>query len=197
MPKDENICEDLRKDLLQTLKEIKKAIDDKNPEALKELSDHTIHCSTIYQDKRAIYIAMIAYSLYKIIEKGDIQRKHGIELNEFISAMSENVGALVYFLEEKEIDKFDNSIKNILKEILDFDSSFGAYVKNVLDFAKAKKGVKIYEHGLSLSSVADMLGVSKWELMQHIGETRYHEEIKSEITPRDRLNKLKKIIGEE
>ena len=188
------MCDDLRTDLLGTLKEIKKAIEKKDADALKELSDHTIHCSSIYHEKRAIYIAMIAYSLSKIIEKGDIKRKHGIELNEFIKGMVENIGALIYFLEEKEFDKFNKAITSILKEISEFDSSFGKYVENVLEFAKVQKGTKIYEHGLSLSSVADMLGISKWELMKKVGETKYPGEIKSKITPRKRLETLKKLV---
>ncbi len=189
-PMDEEVC----KDLLETLKEIKKALTLKDAEELKELSDHTIHCSTLHHEKRAIYIAMITYSLSKIIEKGELQRKHSEELEDFINGMIENFGALIDFLEKRDFAKFENAIKNMLKDISEFDASFGKYVEDVLEFSKIQKGTKIYEHGLSLSSVAEMIGVSKWDLMKKIGETKVHEEIKPLTNVKERFEKLKKLL---
>ena len=71
----EPINEEVCVDLLGTLKKIKKALEAKNANELKELSDHTSHCASIYHEKRAIYVAMIAYSLSKIAEKGRVKKR--------------------------------------------------------------------------------------------------------------------------
>jgi len=128
--------DELCKDLLGTLKEMKHALELRDPNKLKDLSDHTIHSSSIYHEKRAIYLAMIAYSLSKIIEKGSIKRKHKIEFNDFLNGMVENFGAMINFLEQKEFEKFNGAIKSILKEISEFDSSFGKYAESILEFSK-------------------------------------------------------------
>ncbi len=189
-PMSEEVCEDL----IGTLKKIKSALELRDSPKLKELSDHTIHCSTIHREKRAVYIAMIAYSLHKILEKSVIYRHHQEELNDFLKGVDENFGALIAFLESRDFKKFSEAIVSILKEISEFDSSFGKYVEDVLEFAKVKKGAKMYEHGLSLSSVADMLGVSKWDLMKSVGETKYHGEFQSPKDVKERFMNLKKLL---
>ncbi|MCD6576052.1 MAG: hypothetical protein J7K73_02750 [Nanoarchaeota archaeon] len=189
-PMSDELCEDL----LNTLREIKAALELRDAPKLKELSDHTIHCSSIYKDKRAIYIAMITYSLSKILEKSEVQRQHSEELEDFMKGMDENFGALITFLENRDFEKFSKAIVSMLKEISEFDTSFGRYVEDVLEFAKVQKGAKMYEHGLSLSSVAEMLGVSKWDLMKKVGETKFHEELQTPKDIRERFRKLKQLL---
>jgi len=191
-PMKEEVC----KDLLETLNEIKKALELLDADELRNLSDHTIHCSAIHQEKRAIYIAIITYSLSKIIAKETIRKYHEEEFNDFIKGVSENLNALIDFLEKRDFEKVEEMIKSILKAIAEFDKSFGKYAQHVLDFAKIKKGAKIYEHGLSLSSVAKMLGISKWELMEKVGETKLHEEIVTPLSVKKRFERLKKLLKE-
>ena len=186
--------EEVRKDLLNTLKKIKYALEERDATLLKELSNHTMHISSIYHEKRAIYIAMITYSLSKIIEKKSIEKVHGSELNDFITGTIQNLSALITFLEEKDFNKFTDAIKSILKEISNFDSSFGKYVEDILEFSKVQKGAKIYEHGLSLSNVAEMIGVSKWDLMKKIGEIKEPKEIETPKTVKERFKKIKKMV---
>lgn len=181
-------------DLTNTLKKIKKALDSMDANKLKELSNHTIHCSSIYHEKRPIYIAIITYSLSKIIEKAEIRKKYTEEFEDFMKGIIQNFEMLITFLEKRDFKKFNKAIKVMLKEISEFDSSFGRYAEDVLEFAKAQKGAKIYEHGLSLSSVAEMLGISKWELMEKVGETKIHEEILTPKSVKERLERMKKLI---
>ncbi len=186
--------EEVVADLLGTLKKIKYALEERDAVLLKELSNHTMHISSIYHEKRTIYIAMIAYSLSKIIEKKGIERIHKEELNDFITGIVQNFGALMMFLEERDFQKVTDAIKGMLKEISEFDSSFGRYIEDILEFSKIQKGAKVYEHGLSLSSVAEMIGVSKWDLMKKIGEIKEHEEIETPRTVKERFERIKKMV---
>ena len=180
-------------DLLDTLKKIRYALEERDAALLKELSNHTMHISSIYHERRTLYIAMMAYSLSKIIGKG-VEKAHKEEFEDFLNGMTQNLSALIRFLEEKDFQKVTDAITRILKEISDFDSFFGKYVEDVLEFSKIQKGAKVYEHGLSLSSVAEMIGASKWDLMKKIGEIKGHEEIATPQNVRERFEKLKKMV---
>jgi len=55
--------------VLEVLEQAKKAIRDEDVIKLKELSNQTIHSSAIEQDPDNIAVAVILYSLSKIIER--------------------------------------------------------------------------------------------------------------------------------
>ncbi len=179
-------------DLIGTLKQIKYAVDAEDAESLKELSNHTIHCSSIYLEKRALYIAMITYSLSRIIEKGPIKKANKKEFEDFTKNMKNKIENLINFLEERKFQKIDECIKKMFKDVSNFDKYFGKYIKDVLDFSRIQKGTKIYEHGLSLSSVAELIGISKWDLMEKVGETKEFDSPPEDI--KERFQRLKKII---
>ena len=63
--------------------------------------------------------------------------------------------------------------------------------------AKIKKARKIYEHGISLGRVSELVGISEWELMNYTSQTKFHDrsELKT-ISVRDRLKTLKKVFEE-
>ena len=76
-----------------------------------------------------------------------------------------------------------------------FDKSFSKYVERVLDFSKIQKGIKLHQHGLSLNTVAKLVGVSEWDLMKKVGETK--ERNTAELTSqkiKDRYNLARKIL---
>ena len=59
-------------------------------------------------------------------------------------------------------------IRNSLNEI---DGSLGDYIKDVFRKAEINKAFKLYEHGLSSEQVADLLGVSLWDMASYIGQS--------------------------
>ena len=190
------IAEEVCKDLLETLKKIKSALVARDANQLKEFSDHTSHCAAIYHEKRAVFIAMITYSLGQIVERYKFSKEKSGDYEDFIIGMTKNVEALITFLGTKNFKKFDDAMFTILKDISEFDASFGKYVEDVLEFSRIQKGAKVYEHGLSLSSIAEMIGVSKWDLMKKVGETKVHEEdVESPKGIKERFEKLKKLVN--
>jgi hypothetical protein len=192
--KTDSIHEDVCIDLTKTLESIQDALSKRDAKELSELSNHTMHCSSIYREKRALFIAMISYSLGKIVDKGELERKYAEELEDFVDGMVKNFGALIDFIKKRDFEKVDNAINNMLKTISDFDASFGTYVDDILEFSKIQKGAKAYEHGLSLSNIAEMIGVSKWDLMKKVGETKIHEEMGAPKNVKERFEKMKKLL---
>jgi len=61
--------------------------------------------------------------------------------------------------------------------------------------ARIKKGSRITEHGLSFGIVSQLLGISKWELMDYLGHTMVYdkENIRTKTT-KERLNVAKRLF---
>ena len=191
-----NSSDEVCKDIISVHTETRKALKNEYTQELSELSNHTIHCVGIYQSKRALAVAIIIYALSKILEKESIKQQHKDELKDFLEGMASNVDAAVKFLKASDFEKFDNATKNMIKEISDFDNSFSQYIQQVVEFSKIQKGAKMYEHGLSLSSVAELLDVSKWDLMRKVAETKVHEEKPGKAPEtKERLKKARNLLG--
>lgn len=185
--------DEVRNEILNLFEEAKEAIETKNIKQLESLSDHTLHCTTIYGEKEAIMSAILFYSLSKILEK----EKTGEEdvFSDLINGMYRNITAAIRLLKHKKDDEFSSLLKESLNLIKRFDKSFSSYVQAVIEFAKVQKGAKIYEHGLSLTGVSKLLGISKWELMQKVGERKEKYKIKENISPSERLKMAKRLLG--
>ena len=134
----DEVCEDL----IKTLTEIEKALKQRDGDLLNNLSDHTIHISTIYLEKRTVYIAMISYSLGKIIAKSKFNKEYLKNLDPFLELILKDISELIDCLKNKNFKGVDETIEVLLKEISDFDSSFGSYVQKIIEFARIKKGSK-------------------------------------------------------
>jgi hypothetical protein len=189
----EAMQESVRQDIIDVLLHVKDALERLDGEELSDWSNRVIHSAAIYRDKGAIFIGIIAYSLSKSIAKKESAKE---EWNNFLTNMLRELTLASEALEKSNFTKFDSLVSSMLKRIADFDRSFSNYVEYVLEFSKLQKGARIYEHGLSLSSVAEMMGVSKWDLMRKVGETKA-QEYKYLITKssKERLEELKKLAS--
>lgn len=132
--------------------------------ALSELSNHTIHDASIYQDEDSVSIAVAIYAIAKIAQRC-------IETNtdypNFAPLMKSAGNSLV----QDDFVGYRAAIKSLFNMISSADKGIKLYVQEVLDKARLKKGSKIAEHGLSIARTAEMMGLSQWEMMDYIGKT--------------------------
>jgi hypothetical protein len=154
--------ETIKKDIIDIIAQAVEIIKEGNPYDLKELSNHTIHNASIFQDEFSVAIAVIIYSLSKII-----------------SANSESKGKFAGLLvkarksmEQDDITGYKAATGSIMDLISKLDSRFGGYVDDVISQAQIRKASKIYDHGISLGQTSSILGISQWELMQYLGAAR-------------------------
>ncbi len=162
----DNLQADIKRDILQIIDnaiEILRIIEEKDLIELKELSNHTIHNASIYQDKDSITIAVTIYALSKIIERNDAKVWPSIFYR---------LNAARKYLWQNQDDKYRKEIENLLKDIAKVDSRLKLYAETVIDQAKIKKGGKLFEHGLSMGKASELLGISQWELQSYIGNTK-------------------------
>ncbi len=140
---------------------------------LKKLSDQTSHSTSIYQDEGSILVAVIIYSLSKIIEKGEKYYKENYKryLNNYMKILDKSISCL-------KKDNDEEFIKHI-SEIMssgEISGDLKIHLKDLFRKARINKASKIYEHGLSLEKTAKLFGISMWELAEYTGQTNIGEE---------------------
>ena len=183
--------ETIKKDILNILDQSIKAVKKDDSFELEDWSNHTIHDAFIYQEKNSIQIAIIIYSLAKIIKRSegkidewDIKKEE--ILREMVRAKN--------YLEKSDEKNYSYIAEKLIKEIGKIDNKLRLYIEDVLDKAKIVKGSKLYEHGISIEKASDLLGISQWELMSYVGKTQIIDNEEA-VSTKTRMNFAKKIFG--
>ena len=153
---------------------------------IKELSDHTIHNASIFQDEDSIAIAVTIYAIYKLVDRG-------VE-GEVYTNIFHLLKQAKKFLERNKERTYRVTIKTLLKAISKQDTKLRLYVEQVIIKAKIKKSSRLFEHGISLARAAEVLGISQWELLNYVGKTQIVD--KQYIRPdlRKRLNVVRELF---
>ena len=155
--------------ILRILKETKRFVEEDNPFELKALSNQTIHSAAIAQDGDNIVVAVLVYSLGKIMERGHYREMEG--WNRFYMIVTTNLELAIKSLEKGNIDNariYLGRIRNSLNKVSD---DLSQYIKDVFAKAEINKAFKLYEHGLSSEATAELLGVSLWDMASYIGQS--------------------------
>ncbi|HIG96307.1 TPA: hypothetical protein HA249_05475 [Candidatus Woesearchaeota archaeon] len=153
-----------------------------NVGAFKEISDHTIHTASIFQDHDSIAFAVVVFSLFKISLRVRDKKKFAKRVQSVLTRLKED-------LQKGDARSYRLRIKKLFEKISDIDNKFKRYVDEVISHAQVKKGTKVYEHGVSIARAAEILGVSHWELMSYVGKTGIpeRERVSETITQRMRF----------
>ncbi len=81
---------------------------------------------------------------------------------------------------------YKNESKKAINLISKIDSKLALYIEEIFEKSRINKGSIIYGHGISTGRVSEMLGITKWELVNYIGKTGVHD-IKEMENARRRL----------
>ena len=156
----------VKRDILSVLRESLPMIKSNDSAGLNELSNHTIHNASIFQDDDSVTVAVLIYSLSKMIERTRIDSTKISEL------LSTAVGAL----QANQFGRFRLALKKLIEIISRLDSKLKLYIGEVINQAQIKKGSNLYRHGVSMARAAAVLGISQWELMNYVGKTSIDED---------------------
>ena len=157
--------EEIKHDLISIWGSALELIEEGHYQGLLSLSNHTIHNASIYNDEFSITAAVIVYSLSKIAQRGRLN----------VANVVSHITRLMQDLSKRSDAAYRKTQKEMLGFIDKADTKFNLYIDDVLKQAKVKKAWKVYDHGLSAGAVAELVGVSQWDLMGYIGNTRVAE----------------------
>ncbi|RMF54355.1 hypothetical protein D6745_05550 [Candidatus Woesearchaeota archaeon] len=165
----------IKDSILTVLRRMRKALKQRDSHLLAKLSNFTIHNSSIFQDEDSITTALVAYALSKIIarEKDQISDSDVDYIRKAIQKLQDH-------LRKNQEELFRDDMNTLIEDIKRLDSKVSIYFDEILQKSRIKKGSAIYSHGISLARVAKILGVSQWELMSYVGNTRIIDEEEKE-----------------
>ena len=173
----------VRTDILKVLDASSKMIERLDIVGLKELSNHTIHNASIFQDQDSVTIAVIMYTLAKIFERESVVDKSVIPI----------INSSKRALFDSKFEEYRLNLKKLYEIIKEKDAKHKMYVQEVIEQAGVKKSSKIYEHGVSMAQSASILGISQWELMDYVGKTSVPDTIER-INLKQRISNARKIF---
>lgn len=174
----------VKTDILRVLDDSSRMIERGDITGLKEVSNHTIHNASIFQDEDSVIIAVIIYTLAKIFDR---EQKSEIIVVPIINNAKKN-------LFENNIESYKENLRKLYEIIKNRDSKNKLYIQEVMEQAGVKKSSKIYEHGVSMGQAASILGVSQWELMEYIGKTNIADQFEPQNLKK-RLFTARKLFG--
>ncbi|MEK6760472.1 MAG: hypothetical protein AABX93_00960 [Nanoarchaeota archaeon] len=157
-----------RDNILRILSESREAIKGHDLVKLKELSNQTVHSASIASDTDSILVAVIIYSLGKIIERteeygskecGSICKFSITELQKAETALKKNDEVI-----------FKQSLESIMSFVGKTSPDLKKDVQDILRKASINKASKIYEHGISMEQTAKLLGITMFELASYSGQ---------------------------
>ena len=185
---------EVRNDILDILKKVQKAIKEDDIKEIKELSNHTIHDASIYQDEYSVSIAIIIYSLSKIFERSKYTTYRDWPI--FYNSVLKDLENKEKSLTEDKIIEYEEYMKNILQTINKLGSHLKKYITEVIEKARINKASRLHEHGISIGRTAEILGITEWELMDYIGQTGIAD-VDLALTKRikERLKLARRIFG--
>lgn len=159
--------------ILRILKKARQLIEEDNAHELKNLSGETIHSATISQDADNIIVAVLIYSLGKVLERKYYRDMNGWK--EFYDAMTTNLQLAIKSLEKEDIKNTRIYLGRIRNSLNKISGNLSRYIKDIFRKAGINKAFKLYEHGLSSEQTAKLLGISLWDLASYIGQSNINE----------------------
>ena len=180
----------IKKDIITVLSdlvEILKVKEDSDISQIKELSNHVVHNASVFQDEDSISVAVLIYSLSKIMER----KQKDVDYNKILSMLN----LCILNLKNSNDESFRKSIKNIFNFIRMMDSKLKLYIHEVINQAQIKKGCKLCEHGISIARAAEVLGISQWELMHYVGKTTLIDQFSEPVNVSTRLKIARSLFS--
>ncbi len=184
---------EIKQDIISIINEALTAIRQEDMQKLREVSDHTIHDASIYQDKYSTSIAVIIYSLSKVFEKNKYKQYENWK--EFHMKCIKKLEQARENLIMEQVGRYNGNIKMLYKLISDIEKELGMFITQVLNQAEIKKASRIYEHGISIGRTAELLGISPWDLMSYVGQTKIPEMVPETKSAKERLEFAKKLFS--
>lgn len=184
--------EHIKSNIIRILNKAIELLKKKDFKGLKDLSNESVHDATVYQEEYSISVAVLIYSLSKIHER-DYYYGNFKGWGHFCASCFGSLERARGKLVGDDYIGFGKAIQDYILSLKKMDPSLKRHIQDVLNKAKINKASRLYEHGISLGRTAELLGITKFELMDYVGKT-YIADAKENVTI-SAANRLKFVRG--
>jgi hypothetical protein len=155
--------------VLRIFEEVKRAIEKNDSVTIKRLSNQTINTASLTHDPDNIAVAVVVYSLSKIIERENYRKLPG--WNNFYKIYINSINKIIIALKKNDEQAVRLNLKLIRQAIGKLSGKLKIYIQDIFRKASINKASKIYEHGISMEKTAQLLGITMFELASYAGQT--------------------------
>ena len=168
-----------KENILKILSETKEAIKNSDVPKLKSLSNQTTNTASLTQDLENITVAVIVYSLSKILERENYRKLPG--WNSFYNTYMKAIDKAIFALEKNNEKSLTQNLELIRNAINKLSGKLKIYIQDVFRKASINKASRIYEHGISMEKTAKLLGITLFELANYSGQQNLPEVAPSKV----------------
>lgn len=140
--------------------ELSRAIDDRDSQNLRKLSNKFSSEAVFDQSAETISLAIISYCIHKALSKTHYSKK---------------IDKLMYYVRQK-LSK--NDLEGAVASIKSFDDEHGLSHGNLVHKASIKVGTRIYSRGISLRKSTELVNVKISDILSYAGQTKGDQDIK-------------------
>jgi len=158
-----------RENVLRILEETKVAIKKDDATEIKNLSNQTTNTASLTQDPDNIAVAVIVYSIGKILERDNYKQLKG--WSSFYRIVTESLDSAIKDIKDNDEKGFRRHFEMIRKAINNVSGKLRKYIEDVFRNAQINKASRIYAHGVSMAQTAKLLGITMYELADYAGKT--------------------------
>jgi len=157
-----------KENILKILEGTKAAIQKGDAATIKNLSNQTTNTAALTHDPDNIAIAVIIYSISKLLEREGYKKLLG--WNEFYNAIFKSIDNTITSIKSNDETKIKLSLDALRNSLIKVSGSLKKHIQDVLRKASINKASKIYEHGMSMEKTAKLLGITLFELASYAGQ---------------------------
>ena len=157
------------KHVISILKKTQKALHREDAQALKQISNQTLHSSVAIQDDASIAFMIIVYTLAKLVERRSYLKIKNWKATE--RRLHTILQHAIQALKKQDTKHYERELQQARKTLEGIDVNLKNYTEDLLRKASINKASRMYEHGLSRGRTAQLLGISQWELTEYTGQT--------------------------
>jgi len=157
-----------KENILKILEGTKQAIKKGDATTIKNLSNQTTNTAALTHDPDNIAIAVIVYSISKVLEREDYKKLSG--WSEFYTTIFPSIDNTIAAIKNNEEKAIRENLNNLRQSLMKVSGSLKKYVWDIFRKASINKASKIYGHGISMEKTADLLGITMFELASYAGQ---------------------------
>ena len=177
-----------RENILRIFQGTKEAIAKGDVAKIRSLSNQTTNTASLTHDPDNIAVAVIVYSLSKIIEREDYRRLQGWD--NFYKTYIGAIDKIIIALQKNDEKTFRANIELIRRAIDKLSGKLKDYIQDVFRGASINKASRIYKHGISMEKTAKLLGITMFELADYTGQGKTADAPESKTMDVNARNKL-------
>ena len=157
-----------KENILRILEGTKTAIQKGDAATIKTLSNQTTNTISLTHDPDNIAIAVIVYSISKLLERPDYQKLPG--WNEFYKTAFLCINNTIIAIKKNNEAKISENLNCLRTSLLKVSGDLKKYIQDIFRKASINKASKVYEHGISMEKTAKLLGITMFELANYAGQ---------------------------